>query len=512
MKKKIVLTLLIVSVLVCLFAISASAEWIDGIDYSFNGNEATVTSKNQSCTVENVVIPEKVVAANGNEYTVTKIADSAFRYNTKVKTIITPPTIYAIGAHAFRTMTALKEIDLNASADFKYFDNAEFYQTTSLVKADLSGCVGLIDMGNGGSYSHTFLGCTSLSTIILPEGLQIIGPQVFNGCTSLVNVTIPSTVTKIGDYAFQGCRALKSMNLPEGLTYLGCNNFQYTLVEKVIFPSTLVTATKDMFNSVNSTLQTVVFANADVSGYTSSVMSNCGPLNMIFYAGSNATTLTNKFTGLKSYSTVSYDQYLLDIAKDDFTGYTSKTIVYGTTNCDACGDVITNLEYFKFTSFTEEMHDAYMCQNCGKVENESKITNTYDPILTFSGYSAKIDGSKICIGYSINYDSLRIYEQKTAKIEGTVKFGITASPVSSIYAKYETVKNDLKPMSNAIVTEVSGSIPAFDFILTDFTEEFYDKPLVMCAYVYDGNDIYYVDAGGCRNYATPITYNIIANA
>ena len=64
MKKKIILALVIVSMLVCLFAISASAELIDGIDYSFSGSEATVTSKNQSCEVENVVIPETVTAAN----------------------------------------------------------------------------------------------------------------------------------------------------------------------------------------------------------------------------------------------------------------------------------------------------------------------------------------------------------------------------------------------------------------------------------------------------------------
>jgi predicted acyl esterase len=103
-----------------------------------------------------------------------------------------------------------------------------------------------------------------------------------------------------------------------------------------------------------------------------------------------------------------------------------------------------------------------MCQNCGRVENESKITNTYAPILTFSGYSAKIDGSKICVGYTVNYESLRIYESKMDKEVGTVKFGITASPVSSIYAKYETVKNDLTPMNNAIVTTIMENIPSFD--------------------------------------------------
>ncbi|MBQ4510928.1 MAG: leucine-rich repeat domain-containing protein [Clostridia bacterium] len=486
MKKKIVLTLLIVSVLVCLLAISASATNVDGIYYSFykSGDvyTATVNSNNVNCELEYVSIPE-YVSYGGTVYKVTALAENAFSGsgsqkwagNKHIKKVIIPSTVSSIGKHCFRNCATVEEVIINGS--HTAFKDAEFYGCANLKVLDMSGMTALTSFGG---YFTT--GASKLETVIMPNTVTSISGKSFQS-PKLTTLVLSSNVVSIGENAFQGA-ALK----------------------KVILPSTLTTTAKDIFNK--NPLEVIVFGNPDVSGYTNTLLSSCGNINLVFYAGSDATVLTNKFSQFSSWTNfVSYEDYL----NNPNATYTN-TIVYGTQNCQDCGDVITNLEYFKFTSFTEEMHDAYMCQNCGKVENESKITNTYAPILTFSGYSAKIDGSKICVGYTVNYESLRIYESKMGIEEGTVKFGITASPVSSIYAKYETVKNDLKPMSNAIVTEVSGSIPAFDFILTDFTEEFYDKPLVMCAYVYDGNDIYYVDAGGCSNYATPITYNIIANA
>ena len=76
MKKKILLFVAIVAMLVCLFAISASAattETIDGVTYYLNNGSASVTNANKSCALETVIIPETVVGADGKEYTVKEI-------------------------------------------------------------------------------------------------------------------------------------------------------------------------------------------------------------------------------------------------------------------------------------------------------------------------------------------------------------------------------------------------------------------------------------------------------
>ena len=47
--------------------------------------------------------------------------------------------------------------------------------------------------------------CSSLTSVVIPEGVTEIGKEAFQGCTSLTSVVIPESVTKIGNYAFKRC-------------------------------------------------------------------------------------------------------------------------------------------------------------------------------------------------------------------------------------------------------------------------------------------------------------------
>lgn len=74
---------------------------------------------------------------------------------------------------------------------------------------------------------RAFNGCTTLESIIIPEGVTSIGSKAFKNCAGLKSVQIPSTVTEIGDEAFYECAVLTSVKLPAGLTSLGVRAFQY---------------------------------------------------------------------------------------------------------------------------------------------------------------------------------------------------------------------------------------------------------------------------------------------
>lgn len=52
---------------------------------------------------------------------------------------------------------------------------------------------------------YVFYNCPNLKTVILPESLREIGQAVFNGCTALEEITIPKNVAKIGKNVFSGC-------------------------------------------------------------------------------------------------------------------------------------------------------------------------------------------------------------------------------------------------------------------------------------------------------------------
>ena len=69
--------------------------------------------------------------------------------------------------------------------------------------------------------TEAFRGNSTLTSVIIPEGVTTIEYSAFSGCTSLTSITIPEDVTYIGPFAFSGCTSLKSVSLPASLTYIG---------------------------------------------------------------------------------------------------------------------------------------------------------------------------------------------------------------------------------------------------------------------------------------------------
>jgi hypothetical protein len=64
-----------------------------------------------------------------------------------------------------------------------------------------------------------FVGCDSLTNIILPSSLVSIGVSAFAGCSSLIGITIPAYVTSIGDDAFYGNAALTAITVDTANAY-----------------------------------------------------------------------------------------------------------------------------------------------------------------------------------------------------------------------------------------------------------------------------------------------------
>ena len=160
----------------------------DGETFKFKGEDGqTLTYKVLSTadkTVEvsdgkmvpgEVVIPEKVKDAEGNEYTVVRVGKEAFDmygdyWSNKTLTHITiPGTVKSIGARAFRYGWALG--------------------------VTLSEGLEVIE-------DEAFLNCSAFGQIELPQSLKSIGDKAFYKCFSLTSVTIPESTTSIVGNAF----------------------------------------------------------------------------------------------------------------------------------------------------------------------------------------------------------------------------------------------------------------------------------------------------------------------
>ena len=65
---------------------------------------------------------------------------------------------------------------------------------------------------------HAFDCCSSLTTVVIFDGVMSIEKRAFFGCQSLSNITIPNSVTSIGTEAFYDCSSLTSIVIPDSVT------------------------------------------------------------------------------------------------------------------------------------------------------------------------------------------------------------------------------------------------------------------------------------------------------
>jgi len=78
-----------------------------------------------------------------------------------------------------------------------------------------------------------FRSCTSLTDLIISDGVNKIDASAFCGCTSLTSVIIPGSVTSIGERAFRDCASLVSIIIPDSVTWMeayvfdGCTSLTY---------------------------------------------------------------------------------------------------------------------------------------------------------------------------------------------------------------------------------------------------------------------------------------------
>ena len=50
-----------------------------------------------------------------------------------------------------------------------------------------------------------FYECSSLNSVVIPDGITSIGDGAFSACSSLTDIVIPNSVTSIGESTFEDC-------------------------------------------------------------------------------------------------------------------------------------------------------------------------------------------------------------------------------------------------------------------------------------------------------------------
>ena len=114
------------------------------------------------------------------------------------------------------------ELSEAEAAAVSYLYSTFSYNTTITSFDELRYFTGLTDTGQS-----TFSGCTSLSSITLPEQLSTIGWRAFSGCKNIKSICLSASINNIGVEAFRGCTSLEIITIPGNKISFGSMSFEY---------------------------------------------------------------------------------------------------------------------------------------------------------------------------------------------------------------------------------------------------------------------------------------------
>ena len=99
---------------------------------------------------------------------------------------------------------------------------------TEISASDLASAIKIRD--------RAFEGCSSLTSITIPDSVTSISGRAFSDCNNLRSITIPDSVTSIGNYAFYTCLGLTSITIPDSVKSIGdrmvanCNKLESIVI------------------------------------------------------------------------------------------------------------------------------------------------------------------------------------------------------------------------------------------------------------------------------------------
>ena len=297
------------------------------IEFSFYiGNKPGDTQTTMTCTIDwgDGVIEDKNITADGKGFKLSHsytgrnfraielynverdysiVGDGA---NTKslishpsiVKNVILGNSVVSIGEVAFggfeNGCTSLTSVYIPDGVTS--IGNYAFYYCTSLTSVYIPDGVTSIE-------SSAFYGCTSLTSVYIPEGVTSIGGGILGECTSLTSVYIPDGVTSIESSAFYGCTSLTSVYIPEGVTSIGEGAFlECTSLTSVHIPEGVT--------SIGDSLGDGVFGE-------------CSSLTSVYIPRSVTSIGRNAFIGCSSLTSIDIPEGVTTIEDGTFNNCTS---------------------------------------------------------------------------------------------------------------------------------------------------------------------------------------------
>ncbi len=147
-------------------------------------------------------------------------------------------------------MTALGEDNENSGANDNIVASGECGSNLSWELND-QGVLSIRGEGNMSKWSSAtspfYTNKSSITSVIIEEGVTSIGDYAFYGCDSITRIDLPDGLTTIGSYAFDGCSALDSLDFPSSVQSFGSHVFSGCVFDTIVIPENVNTIPSKMF-------------------------------------------------------------------------------------------------------------------------------------------------------------------------------------------------------------------------------------------------------------------------
>lgn len=451
MKKKLLVTFVVVFSLLFCLSITSNAETYGDYTYWVSNGQATITDCNTDINGD-VVIPSTL-----GGYPVTSIDRYAFSNCWLLDSITIPNNITSIGDSAFAHCTSLSKI-IGAN-NLKYvgseaFKNTGYYNNQSnwedgvlyvgksviAANSDIMPTKYTIKSGTICIGDGAFRKCKYLSTLSIPDSVEYINDSAFAMCSSLSEITIPNGVTEISDWTFSQCTGIKKINLHDGITCIGLNSFnQCENLDTIELPNSILSIDEGAF--ANCTKLNNITIPENITSIEGFCFQNCDSLSQITIPNKVVKIGTFAFRDCDALNKITLPSSVLSIEALAFDGCDNLETINYNGKSALFDEIIIDSDNAPF----EKAHKKYFFYLDLYDANDNLISRT------MQNAEMKIDTSLI----SENYDYSLYYDK-----EMTIKYDLSV-PLSNNLKLYAIVAPS--PYSTFTVQNYSK----FDFVTVD---------------------------------------------
>ena len=205
---------------------------------------------------------------------VTTIGDQAFYNCQSVPALTIPDSVTSLGEQAFFGFRSMESLTIsNSLSVIPYFTFGYAQKLSSVTLPDSverveqyafasSGLTNIVWSSNLKSIGAWAFQAAKFTTIEVPNSVKEIGRNAFESCKELTEAELPEYLTSesLPVAIFSNCVNLKKVTLPKNITRIEVAAFDHTGLEEFIFPDTVQTVDKAVFDTCRS-LRSVTFGS-----------------------------------------------------------------------------------------------------------------------------------------------------------------------------------------------------------------------------------------------------------